>query len=117
MDRIMRFAFVMLILLAVIALSTQCFAQTPIRKLGRGVANIFTSPFEIPKSIQRELYDNGPAAAVTYGIFDGIYKFAMRAVVGVYEGATFVLPFPTDYEPIVEPEFLFSPDEPYSFED
>jgi putative exosortase-associated protein (TIGR04073 family) len=86
-----------------------------LRKFGRGIANITTSAFEIPKSIQESLYDDGPVAAATYGLFDGIFKFVVRTVVGVFEVVTFPIPIPADYAPIVEPEFLFSPDEPYSF--
>ena len=71
------------------------------------------SIFEIPKSIQDIFYEEGPLAAVTYGILDGIYKCTLRTVAGAYEVITFPIPFPADYAPIVEPEFLFSPDDEY----
>ena len=83
------------------------------RKLGRGVSNIVTSIFEFPKSIQETLYEDGIIAAGTYGILDGVYKFTLRTLVGVYEVATFPIPFPADYAPIVDPEFMFSPDYEY----
>jgi putative exosortase-associated protein (TIGR04073 family) len=86
-----------------------------IRKLGRGVANVATGVFEIPISIQEKFYSDGPMAAATYGLFDGIYKLLRRTVVGAYEIVTFPIPFPADYAPIVEPEFLFAPEEPYAF--
>jgi len=116
MDRKIKYAIVAILLVSVVALSSPCFAQDPIRKLGRGVSNLITGPFEVPKSIQEKLYDDGPVAALTYGLFDGIYKMVVRSIVGVYESFTFPMPFPTDYGPIVEPEFLFGPDEPYTFE-
>ena len=117
MNKVRKNVIIILFIAGILMLSSACFAQTPIRKFGRGVANLITSPFEIPKSIQEKLYDEGPVAALTYGLFDGIYKFVLRGVVGVYETVSFPIPFPTDYEPIVEPEFLFGPDEPYTFED
>ena len=116
MKKTLKYATVFFLLIGVIAASTACYAQSPIRKLGRGVANFFTGPFEIPKSVQEKLFADGPVAAVTYGVFDGIYKSVLRCVAGVYEVATFPIPIPAEYDIIVEPEFLFGPDEPYVFD-
>ena len=103
------------IIISLFSMQSPCFAQNMLRKLGRGAANVGSSIIEVPKSIQESFYDDGPVAAVTHGILDGIYKFLVRGVVGAYEIVTFPIPFPAEYAPIVEPEFLFSPDVPYSF--
>ena len=78
--------------------------------MGRGAANVVTGVLEIPKSIQEKFYDDGPIAAGTYGLLDGIYKLFVRTVVGAYEIVTFPIPLPDGYKVIVEPEFLLSPD-------
>ena len=104
-------AFIFVLIVSLACIQSDCFAQNMLRKLGRGVSNIATGAFEIPKAIQESFYDDGPIAAVTYGVLDGIYKFMVRTVVGAYETATFPIPLPSDYRPIVEPEFLFSPED------
>ena len=115
MKRRKLYIVIFALILSIVFIQSQCHAQNMLRKLGRGAANVVTSPLEIPKSIQKVLYDDGPVAGVTYGLVEGGYKGLLRAVVGVYEVFTFPIPFPADYEPIVVPEFLFQPDGAYSF--
>ncbi|MFH0840264.1 MAG: exosortase system-associated protein, TIGR04073 family [Candidatus Omnitrophota bacterium] len=102
---------VSVVLIGLFSIQSTCFAQNMLRKLGRGLANVATGAIEIPKAIQDTFYDEGPVAAGSWGLIDGIYKFFARTLVGVYEVVTFPIPFPADYAPIVEPEFLFSPHE------
>ena len=111
MRRIVSLAIILVFIVVIFVPQSPCFAQNMLRKLGRGVGNVTTSVFEIPKSIQEIFYDEGPLAAGTYGILDGIYKFLVRTVVGAYEIVSFPIPIPGDYAPIIEPEFLFSRDE------
>ena len=113
MIKITKFVVVLVLIVSLVCIHSQCFAQNALRKLGRGTSNVVTSAFEIPKSIQEMFYEEGVMAAATYGVLDGIYKFVLRTVVGVYEVATFPIPFPDGYAPIVEPEFLFSPDDDF----
>ena len=113
MKKITKFAIVFVLIMSILYIQSPCFAQNMLKKLGRGLANVGTGVFELPKSVQESFYEDGPIAAVTYGIIDGIYKFLVRTVVGVYEIATFPIPLPADYEHIVEPEFLFSADDDY----
>ena len=115
MRRIANLAIIIILIGSLLSIPSPCFAQNMLRKLGRGVANVVTSPLELPKSIQEVFYEDGPVAAGTYGILEGAFKGIVRIAAGVYEVITFPIPFPADYEPIVEPEFLLSPDEPYSF--
>jgi len=111
MRKLTSYVLICLIMIGLIAVGTPCFAQDMLRKLGRGLGNVATGAFEIPKSVQETFYEEGPLAAGTYGVIDGISKFLLRTVVGVYEVVSFPIPFPADYAPIVEPEFLFGPDE------
>lgn len=101
-----------IIIVSLFAIQSISFAQNNmLRKLGRGVANVATGAIEVPKAIQETFYEEGPVAAVSWGLLDGLYKFVARTVVGAYEIVSFPIPFPADYAPIVEPEFLFSQDE------
>ena len=84
------------------------YAGDSIRKLGRGVANTFTFPFEIIEQMKRVNNTDGPFASMTYGVVKGVAMAGVRAVVGVYEVATFPVPFPQNYKPILtDPEFFF----------
>jgi putative exosortase-associated protein (TIGR04073 family) len=88
------------------------FAQSPVRKLGRGLANAVTGMLELPQSIVDVSEEEGALAAVTYGVAKGIAMSFVRMTVGVYEVVTFPIPLPFDYAPIVEPEFMMD-DENY----
>ncbi len=79
--------------------------REPARQLGRGITNVLTGVFEVPKSMHYVNQQEGGFAAVTYGLFQGLYRFATREVVGAVE----VITFPMGWEPIIEPEFPFEP--------
>lgn len=82
-------------------------AGDPLKKLGRGLANCLTFPIEIPNQISKTNNCEGPAAAATVGLVKGVVMAAFRAVVGVYEVATFPLPIPECYKPILtDPEYM-----------
>lgn len=79
----------------------------PLKKLGRGLANCATFPIELPSQISNVNNADGPVAACSYGILKGVWCSIVRAVVGVYEVATFLIPLPPSYEPILtDPEFI-----------
>lgn len=79
-----------------------------LRKLGRGAANIATAPCELFNQMGKVNCSNGPIAGLTWGLLRGIGMIGVRAVVGVYEVATFPIPCPPCYEPILtDPEFFF----------
>ena len=81
------------------------------RKLGRGTCNIGLGILEIPKGISDANEESGMFAAYTWGVFQGIFKTIVRMTVGVYEVATFPIPFPAGYEPILtDPEFFMDDD-------
>ena len=108
---LLRSMAVLMILGLVVSLTTSCNAQGVAsqmgRKFGRGVANIATGWIEIPKNIYDESVETNPA----YGFFTGIAKGAgwtvVRTLSGAYDTIFFWLPYPEDYAPLVEPEFVF----------
>jgi len=78
------------------------------KKLGRGMCNMITFPFELPNQISRTNITDGPMAGWTYGLVKGIGMTVFRAGVGVYEVLSFPVPCPEGYKPILtEPEFFF----------
>ncbi|MGB2705305.1 MAG: exosortase system-associated protein, TIGR04073 family [Candidatus Omnitrophota bacterium] len=98
---------VVLISLIAILFASSAYADTMLKKLGRGAANIITCPLEIPYRIGRANEESGPFAAFTWGILDGFCRTAMRFIVGGYEVISFPIPFPPNYEPIIDdPEFF-----------
>jgi len=99
--------FLGIIICVFIFTSSFSYADGPLKKLGRGVANMITCPLEITHRIGEANEDSGPVAALTWGILSGIFRTATRVVVGAYETVTFMIPFPNDYGPIIDdPEFF-----------
>lgn len=79
----------------------------PMRKLGRGMANVAYGFWELPIKIVEVRNVDGPVAASTLGVIKGLTAGFQRTMVGVYEVLTFPFPQPTGtYEPMIEPEFL-----------
>ena len=95
-----------LLVLMVINITSACYAQDMARKLGRGIGNILTGWIEVPKNIYDTSVESNVFAGLTLGTVKGVGKTVMRTVIGVYETATFPLPVPEDYKPIIEPEFV-----------
>lgn len=94
------------LLLTVFVSNAQC--DDPLKKLGRGVANVVTCPFEITYRIQEVNNSDGVVAATTYGLVKGLALMCLRGAVGVYEVVSFPIPFPEEYQPILtDPEFFF----------
>jgi len=78
------------------------------RKLGRGVANILTSPLELIREPYLVGQRDGGFASVTVGVVRGVVSGVIRAGAGVIEVLTFYMSYPNhDYKPLVEPEFVF----------
>ena len=102
---------VLLVLVAVVFISNliiaPCFAQDPMRKLGRGVANTLTGIVEIPRQIYLISKEENALVGMTWGLVKGAAVGLLRTACGIYETITFPIPAPADYEPMIEPEFVF----------
>ena len=79
-------------------------AQTAVDKLGRGLAGMTCGFLEFPGNIYRETKRHG-AEGIPLGFAKGLGMIVARELVGVYEFVTAPLPFPHDYQPILEPEY------------
>ena len=77
-------------------------------KLGRGAVNLFTGWVEIPKRIQETTLVSGAWSGFTWGLLRGLGYGFIRTAAGGYEVITFPFPAPPDYEPVIQPEFVFT---------
>jgi len=104
--RIVILTFI-LIFFSNIILSNSVYAQDCLRKLGRGISNAALGFLELPMNIQSVGEESGVVAAVSHGILKGLARTVLRTVTGVYETATFIIPVPKNYKPILtNPEFV-----------
>ena len=105
----------------------EIIADGPIRKLGRGVSNVLFGIFEVFIQPYKVNEAEGGIAAVSYGLFKGLFYFIGREVVGVIDIVTFPITLPEassskygssswGYGPLIEPEWIFTiEDNPYNF--
>ena len=98
--------------LPILALACACVlppsavhAGSPLRKLGRGLANVTTGFLEVPGRIVEETRKRPPVEGWALGFVEGVGGIIPRELVGVYEVVTSPFPAPPDYRPILEPEF------------
>lgn len=79
----------------------------PLRKLGRGIANVATCPIELLRTTETVTTREGFLAGATVGVLQGVWRTVLRGVVGVFEVATFFQEIPPGYRPLIQPEFAF----------
>ena len=108
MQRTIKTLFVCFVIIAVMGMATQAYAQDPAKKLGRGLANILTGWVELPKNIYDTSVEENVLSGLTMGLAKGVGMTIVRTGAGVYETVTFPFPIPEDYQPVLEPEFVFS---------
>ena len=77
-------------------------------KLTRGFVNVITGWVELPKRIQETTQASGAAAGFTWGLLRGIGHGFIRTAAGAYEFFTFPFPAPPGYEPVIQPEYVFT---------
>ena len=77
-------------------------------KLTRGGVNLITGWVEVPKRIQETSQASGSAAGFTWGLLRGLGYGFIRTAAGAYELVTFPFPAPPDYQPVIQPEYVFS---------
>ena len=80
-------------------------AQTAVRKMGRGLANMTTSFLEVPGQMVKETRAQGAGIGIPLGFAKGLGMIIPRVLVGVYELLSAPFPAPAGYRPIINPEF------------
>ncbi len=81
-------------------------------KLTRGAVNIVTGWVEVPKRVQETSQTSGTMAGFTWGILRGLGHGFIRTAAGFYELFTFPFPAPPGYAPVIQPEYVFSVENP-----
>jgi putative exosortase-associated protein (TIGR04073 family) len=109
-----RVAAMLLVLVVIIFNVTPGYCETPaFRKFRRGFCNLLTFYLEVGSQIERQGALGGNFRALTVGLINGLGMSAARAFAGAYEVATFPIPLPAEYKPILnDPEFYWT--EPFS---
>jgi putative exosortase-associated protein (TIGR04073 family) len=91
-----------LLLLTVSAPSA--YADDPFVKIVRGGVNVVTCWGEYPVRILDATEKHGNMVGIFEGLVKGTWFMGWRAVAGVYDMATFLIPLPTRYRSIIEPD-------------
>lgn len=78
---------------------------TPLRKLQRGFLNVALSPIEISTELSKEVRNDTLPPSWFVGLGRGSIYAVGRTLVGIYEMVTFPLPCPTNFKPVLQPEF------------
>ena len=98
----------LIVILFAVVFAVPGYCDDPVKKLGRGLSNVLTFPFEIFLQASRVNNSDGPVAAATWGLLKGVGMSGARLLTGVYEVITFPVPVPKDFAPIMkDPEFMF----------
>lgn len=80
-------------------------------KLGRGLINLISGWVEIPMRMDETSKRSSLGSGMTWGLLRGAGHGFVRTAGGAYEVVTFPFPAPPDYQPIMRPEYVFTPAE------
>lgn len=83
-------------------------AGSPLAKLSRGGLNFFTGWLEIPKRIHETSQNSGATVSFTWGLLRGLGYGFVRTAAGAYEIVTFPFAAPPDYEPVIQPPYVWT---------
>ena len=75
------------------------FYSAPLDRLSSGFANILTGPCELVYQFKEEIKRTDPIRGTLPGVIKGVTWFAVREVVGVFEIATFFIPWKPHLHP------------------
>ena len=87
------------------ALPAQAAEQSAARKVGRGLAALTCGFLEVPGNIVKLTRERNAVWGFTLGTAVGAGKIVPRVLVGAYEFLTAPLPYPSGFQPILQPEF------------
>ncbi|MEI6632326.1 MAG: exosortase system-associated protein, TIGR04073 family [Chlamydiota bacterium] len=79
-------------------------------KFGRGLVNVTTGWGELIKCPREIKRDRGMLLGVTWGPLKGVAMTVVRTTVGVLETGLFFYPLPGNYDPMLQPEFIWPGD-------
>lgn len=101
------YAFVMSVPSSAIAEEkAEMVAEKMAIKLVRGITNTITCFVEFPRQTIITTRDMGPVGVII-GPIKGVEMTLYRGVVGVTETLLFIVPSPGDYDPMMDPEYVW----------
>ncbi len=107
MRNLLKSVIICVVTLMVLSMASASYAQNMGEKLNRGLTNIFTGWFEVPKNMSAAVSKRDFASAFFIGLPKGCWMTIVRTGAGVYDTLTFLVPVPKDYKSLLEPEFAF----------
>ncbi len=101
-----------IVILSLLIWSGTAHASSPAQKLKRGLVNIVTAPFEIPRQARQYWIEGAQQTDhiivwVISGAVYGVVQDFKRFGAGVWDVVTFPIEQPADYRPLVAPEYVF----------
>lgn len=110
-----RFAITMILLGLTLTLASVSYGDDRMgtqiqRKFARGVANTFTGWVEMPKQVYLKTVGGPLILGTVQGVVEGVGMSFVRTTAGLYEMATFPIPVPWYYEPLLEPAYVWQQD-------
>jgi len=92
----------------IMGICSQAHASSdPTVKLGRGLTNILTGWGEFFRQPAKLMEENNWMVATFAGVVRGVGATVMREIAGVYDVVTFLVPFPGEYDSIIDPPTVF----------
>jgi len=96
---------------------TKITVRNPAEKLNRGLINIVTSPIEIAKQVNLSWQGSSKTtkdagSSLFSGFFKGLGFTVMRMGSGLWDVISFPFKNPSNYEPLMKPEFVLDEDKP-----
>ena len=107
MRNLLKGIIVCVVVLMILNMASDSYAQSMSKKLNRGLINILTGWFEVPKNMSVAISKRDFVSAFFIGLPKGCWMTIVRTGAGVYDTLTCSFPIPKDYEPLLEPEFAF----------
>ena len=107
MRNLLKVVVVCVVALMILNIASVSYAQNMCTKLGRGLTNIVTGWFEVPKNMGPDISKHNFVSAFFIGLPKGCWMTVVRTGAGVYDTLTFPFQIPKGYKPVLEPEFIF----------
>ena len=99
MRNFLKSIIICVVTLMILNMASACYAQSMCKKLNRGLTNILTGWFEVPKNMSVATSKHDFASAFFIGLPKGRWMTIVRTGAGIYDTVTFASPFPQDYKP------------------
>jgi len=108
MRNFLKGIIICVVTLMILNMASTSYAQSMADKLNRGLTNIVTGWFEIPKNMSAATAKHDFVSAFFIGLPKGCWMTIVRTGAGIYDMLTCPFPVPRDYKPILEPAFAFT---------